>query len=112
MPLLLPGLLGLIKHDNLAQGAQPTEVAIDDVHETGSGDMSHTRFAFLQFVADALDEVLLSIAAVLQEGPLQWVTLRVSLEHLQSLVDRYVEQVLQRAPNHPYGHFGAEVGID
>ena len=112
LSLLLPAFLGLIKHDHLAQGAQPTEVAIDDVHEPSPSDMGHTRLTFLQFVTDALDEVLLCIAAILQERPLQRVTFRVSLEHLQSLVNRYVEQVFQSAPNHPYRHFGAEVGIN
>lgn len=50
--------------------------------------------------------------AILEEGLLQRVAVLVAPEHLEALVYRDVEQVLQRAPYHPDGNLGFEVGID
>ena len=63
--IFLLGLLGLIVHDDLAQGTQATEIAIDNLHEASPGNMGHTCLTFLQLVADTLDEVLLCLTTVL-----------------------------------------------
>ena len=74
--------------------------------------MSHARIACLEPRACTFDKVRLAIETILEESLLKRIGLLVVFEHLERLVDRYVEQVLQRAPDHSDRHFGLKVGID